>query len=120
VSLLGDEPLDVACGDLVRVLVAELRRDVNGEVGLVVGDGRALAPEPFEMEDQPLPRLAQRDGLSHRRRDDFAHQLPQPCLRLLARQPVAAAGLADRAELALDLAAVDAPLAVPSAPVFVD
>ena len=111
----GDERLHILGRDLGDRPLTEERDQVHRKRGLIRGERRCLATLRFEAADQPLAGLAHR--CRRRRWRCLGHLDPPPQLGLghLAGQTLAGPRLAFRSKLALDQAAVDAPLAVPAA-----
>ena len=131
-ALLGEgeeavEEVQVVVDRLRRAPRLLHRRDIAFDVGAVVAVGRLLRQpllgfvqdafvvlnrgglafeEVAEVGDVGVADLAQRQALL-RRRLHLAHQSPQLLLGLGLRQPLAAAALALRADLPLDLASAD-------------
>jgi hypothetical protein len=112
----GDERLDVVRLDALQRPVAEERRQVHPQEGLVALQRRALAPEALEVREQPRARLGDRQALRDRGLGELGLHAPaQRALGLRPGQPLAGAGRARQPELAIHTSAVDAPAAVPVA-----
>ncbi|HTP20801.1 MAG TPA: hypothetical protein VMJ65_14415 [Solirubrobacteraceae bacterium] len=112
-----DEILDVIGVDLVDGRLAEVRREVDPDLRLVVGEGRVgLAAATGELLNAAVADLGDGHPSRHRRRRGVClqHQLSQPSLCLRSGETVAAPGLAHRSERALDHLAAQVPLAIPA------